>query len=57
MKLVLKVMVVLYKVLPHPKGEMLAWALSTKYDLTRVTMYGKAHHSQHVTYKSNKKVP
>ena len=26
MKLLLKVMAVLYKGLPHPKGEMLAWA-------------------------------
>ena len=41
MKLLLKVMAVLYKELPHPKGEMLAWATNAKQDLTRVPMYGK----------------
>ena len=42
MKLLLKVTVVLYKGLPHPKGEMSAWAPNEKEDLTRVPMYGKA---------------
>ena len=42
MKLLLKVMVVLYKGLPHPKGEMSAWEPNAKQDLTRVPMYGKA---------------
>ena len=42
MKLLLKVMVVLYKGLPHPKGEMSAWAPNAKQDPTRITMYGKA---------------
>ena len=42
MKLFLKVMAVLYKGLPHPKGEMSAWAPNEKHDLTRVPMYGKA---------------
>ena len=41
-KLLLKVMAVLYKGLPHPKGEMSAWAPNAKQDLTRVPMYGKA---------------
>ena len=41
-KLLIKVMAVLYKGLPHPKGEMSTWAPSTKHDLTRVPMYGKA---------------
>ena len=40
-KLLLKVMVVLYKGLPHPKGEMSAWEPNAKQDLTRVPMYGK----------------
>ena len=30
MKLLLKVMAVLYKGLPHPKGEMSAWAPNAK---------------------------
>ena len=42
MKLLLKVMVILYKGLPHPEGGMLAWAPNAKQDLTRVHMYGKA---------------
>ena len=41
MKLLLKVMMVLYKGLPHPKGEMSAWVPNAKQDLTRVPMYGK----------------
>ena len=42
MKLLLKVMEVLYKGIPHPKGEMSAWEPNAKHDLTRVPMYGKA---------------
>ena len=42
MKLLLKVMAVLYKELLHPKGKMLAWAPNAKQDLTRAPMYGKA---------------
>ena len=42
MKLLLKVMAVLYKGVPHPKGEMLAWTPNAIQDLTRVPMYGKA---------------
>ena len=42
MKLLLKVMVVLYKGLPHPRGEMSAWAPNAIQDLNRVSMYGKA---------------
>ena len=42
MKLLLKVMAVLYKGLPHPKGEMSSWAQNAIQDLTRVPMYGKA---------------
>ena len=42
MKLLLKVMVVLYKGLPHPKGEMSTWAPNEKLELTKVPMYGKA---------------
>ena len=42
MKLLLKVMAVLYEGLPHPKGEMSAWETNAKQDLTRVPMYGKA---------------
>ena len=42
MKLLLKVMVILYKGLPHPKGGMSAWAPNVKQDLTRVPMCGKA---------------
>ena len=39
MKLLLKVMAVLYKKLPHPKGELSAWTPNAKHDLTRVPMY------------------
>ena len=42
MKLLLKVMAVLYKGIPHPKGEMSSWAPNVKQDLTRVPMYGKS---------------
>ena len=42
MKLLLKVMVVLYKGLRHPKGKMSASAPNAKHDLTRVPIYGKA---------------
>ena len=42
MRLLLKDMVVLYKGLPHPKGEMLAWAPNAIQDLTSIPMYGKA---------------
>ena len=42
MKLLLKVMEVLNKGLPHPKGEMLAWEPNAIQDLTRVPMYGKS---------------
>ena len=42
MKLLLKVMAILYKGLPHPKGEMSTWAPNAMHDLTRVPMYGKA---------------
>ena len=42
MNLLLKVMAVLYKGLPHPKGEMSAWAPNATHDLTIVPMYGKA---------------
>ena len=42
MKLFLKVMVVLYKGLPHPKGQMSAWVPNEIEDITRVPMYGKA---------------
>ena len=42
MKLLLKVMEALYKQLPHPKGEMSAWAPAAIQNLTRVTMYAKA---------------
>ena len=42
MNLLLKVMAVLYKGLPHPKGEISAWAPNAKEYLTRVPMYGKA---------------
>ena len=41
MKLLLKVMEVLYKGLPHTKGEMSAWEPNEKHDLTKVPMYGK----------------
>ena len=41
MRLLLKDMEVLYKGLPHPKGEMSAWAPNILQDLTRVPMYGK----------------
>ena len=42
MRLLLKDMVILYKGLPHPKGEMSAWASNAIQDLTRVPMYGKS---------------
>ena len=42
MRLFLKDMAVLYKGIPHPKGEMLAWVPNAIHDLTRVPMYGKA---------------
>ena len=42
MRIFLKYMVVLYKGIPHPKGEMSAWAPNATHDLTRVPMYGKA---------------
>ena len=42
MRLLLKDMAVLYKGIPHPKGETLAWAPNAIQDLTRVPMYGKA---------------
>ena len=42
MKLLLKVMAVLYKGLPHPKGGISEWAPNAKHDLTSVPMYGKA---------------
>ena len=42
MKLLLKVMAILYKGLQHPKGEMLAWEPNAIWDITRMTMYGKA---------------
>ena len=42
MKLFLKFMAILYKGLPHPKGEMSAWAPNGKQDLTRVPMYGES---------------
>ena len=42
MKLLLKDMAVLYKGLPHPKGEMSTWEPNAIHDLTRVPMYGKA---------------
>ena len=42
MKFLLKGMVVIYKGLPHPKGEMSAWEPNAIWDLTRVPMYGKA---------------
>ena len=41
MKLLLKFMAVLYKGLPHPKGEMSERAPNAIQDLTRVHMYGK----------------
>ena len=42
MNLLLKVTTILYKGLPHPKGEMSTWAPNGKHDLTMVPMYGKA---------------
>ena len=42
MKLLLKVMVVLYKGLLHPKVKMFVWAPNAKHDLIRIPMYGKA---------------
>ena len=41
-RLLLKDMEVLYKGLPHPKGEMSAWAPNAIQDLTRVPMYGNS---------------
>ena len=41
MKLLLKVMAVIYKGIPRPKGEMSAWAPNAIHDLNRVPMYGK----------------
>ena len=52
----LKVMEIPYKGLPHPKGEMSAWAPNAKLDLTRVPMYGKALPFKTCTSKRNKKV-
>ena len=40
-KLLLKVMAVIYKGLPHPKGEMLTWEPNAKHDLTREPMCRK----------------
>ena len=57
MKLLLKVMAILYKGLPHPKGKMSPWAQNEKHDLTRYPCMVKLYHSQHVTSKSSKKVP
>ena len=37
-----KVMVILYKGIPHPKGKMSAWAPNAKHELTRAPMYGQA---------------
>ena len=42
MKLLLKVMVILYEGLPRPKGEMSAWEPNAIQDITRVSMYVKA---------------
>ena len=42
MKLLLKVMAVLYKGLTQPKGEMSAWTPNATQHLTRVPMYEKA---------------
>ena len=42
MRLFLIDMEVLYKGLPHPKGEMSAWAPNAIHDLTGVPMYGKS---------------
>ena len=41
MKLLHKVMAILYKGLPHPKGKMSAWAPNAKKELTRAPMYGQ----------------
>ena len=42
MKLLRKVIAILYKRLPRPKGKMLAWAPNAKQELTRGPMYGQA---------------
>ena len=42
MRLLHKVMAILYKGLPHPKAKMSTWAPNAKQDLTRVPMYGQA---------------
>ena len=42
MKLLLKVMGIIYKGFPHPIGKMSEWAPNAKHDLTRVPMYGEA---------------
>ena len=41
MRILHKVIAILYKGLPHPKGEMSAWAPNAIQDLNRVPMYGK----------------
>ena len=40
MRLLRKVMAILYKGLPHPKGKMSAWAPNAKQELTKEPMYG-----------------
>ena len=42
MRLLHKVMAILYKGLPHPKEKMLAWVPNEKQELTRAPMYRKA---------------
>ena len=42
MNLLLKFMAILYKGLPHPKGEMSAWEPNAKQVLTMAPMYGQA---------------
>ena len=42
MRLLLKIMVILYKGLSHPKGKRSAWAPNAKKELTRAPMYGQA---------------
>ena len=63
-RLLRKVMVILYKGLPHPKGKMSAWAPNAKQELTRAPMYGQAlpftschklYHSHDVTSKTTRK--
>ena len=41
MRLLCKVMAILYKGLPHHKGKMLAWAPNAKKELTRAPIYGQ----------------